>query len=372
MKQKIWWQAALCGVALTFGLTFAAHAAHPGWGGSAPGATPSTIGAGVMGLNYGPKTPESANANASQVARERLVKDAMCTTCHDESEPKAILSYYQGPHGSVGDARTPGCQTCHGSSEEHRTGKGNELGHRPPPDRVFGTSKTTSAHFQPLTPQEQTEVCLNCHKGGLRMRWPGSQHPSNDVTCTNCHTNHTPEDSVRVRETQAGTCYTCHKEKRAEFNKISHMPIETGKVTCSDCHNPHGSAGPKLLVKNTVNETCWECHADKRGPFLWEHQPATEDCTTCHNPHGSNVTPLLKSRPPFLCEECHSGPHNSVLAVGQGVTNGGLANLGVAGVQVNPNLNTPLASNMVAGRACLNCHVQIHGTNSPTGPFLHR
>jgi DmsE family decaheme c-type cytochrome len=204
------------------------------------------------------------------------------------------------------------------------------------------------------------------------MRWPGSQHDANDVACTNCHVNHSPEDTVRVRETQASVCFTCHKEKRAEFNKISHMPLETGKVVCSDCHNPHGAPGPKLLVKNTVNETCFECHADKRGPFLWEHQPATEDCTNCHNPHGSNITPLLKSRPPFLCQECHDGPHNSILPTGTGVTNAGLAGSGVAGVQVNPGLNSPLAGNTVSGRACLNCHVQIHGSNSPTGPFLHR
>jgi len=371
MKQKIKWRAAAC-LMLALGLAQAAHAAGAGWGASAPGATPTTIGQGAMGLNYGPKTPESASTNTSETARARLAKDVMCTTCHDETEPKAILSVYQGPHGNVGDARTPGCQTCHGPSEEHRLGKGDANGHRPPPDRVFGTSKTTSANFQPLTPKEQSEVCMSCHKGGLRMRWPGSQHDANDVACTNCHANHKPEDDVRVRETQASVCFACHKEKRAEFNKISHMPLETGKVVCSDCHNPHGAPGPKLLVKNTVNETCFECHADKRGPFLWEHQPATEDCTSCHNPHGSNITPLLKSRPPFLCQECHSGPHNSTLPTAQGVTNGGLASAGMPGVQVNPNLNTPLASNMLSGRACLNCHVQIHGTNSPTGPFLHR
>ena len=90
-------------------------------------------------------------------------------------------------------------------------------------------------------------------------------------------------------------------------------------MACSDCHNPHGSAGPKLLAKNTVNETCYTCHAEKRGPFLWEHQPVNEDCTNCHTPHGSNITPLLKSRPPFLCDECHDGPHNSQAPYGTAV-----------------------------------------------------
>ncbi len=72
-------------------------------------------------------------------------------------------------------------------------------------------------------------------------------------------------------------------------------------------------------MKNTVTETCTTCHAEKRGPFLWEHQPVNEDCTNCHTPHGSNITPLLKSRPPFLCDECHDGPHNSQAPYGTAV-----------------------------------------------------
>ena len=147
--------------------------------------------------------------------------------------------------------------------------------------------------------------------------------------------------------------------------KYSHHPIAEGKVVCSDCHNPHGSAGPKLLKKNTVTETCYTCHAEKRGPFLWEHQPATEDCTNCHNPHGSNIAPLLKSRPPFLCDECHDGPHNSQSPFAGNV--GGIQNgfKGAPGAVVNP-------SSSAAGRACMNCHVMVHGSNSPSGAFLHR
>ena len=122
-----------------------------------------------------------------------------------------------------------------------------------------------------------------------------------------------------------------------------------------------GSAGPKLLVKNTVTETCFTCHAEKRGPFLWEHQPVTEDCTNCHTPHGSNITPLLKDRPPFLCDTCHDGPHNSQAPYGTaaaGIQGGGAVRGG------NPNSSA-------VGRACMNCHVMIHGSNSPTGAFLH-
>ena len=116
------------------------------------------------------------------------------------------------------------------------------------------------------------------------------------MACVSCHEIHAAHDKVRDRKTQTEVCFTCHKEQRADTHKISTHPIDAGKVVCSDCHNPHGSAGPKLLKKNTVTETCFTCHAEKRGPFLWEHQPVTEDCTNCHTPHGSNITPLLKDR----------------------------------------------------------------------------
>ena len=131
-------------------------------------------------------------------------------------------------------------------------------------------------------------------------------------------------------------------------------------MSCSDCHNLHGSAGPKLLKKNTLNETCFTCHAEKRGPFLWEHQPVTEDCSNCHTPHGSNITPLLKSRSPFMCSECHDGPHNSKAPYGT-VAAGNQGGF----VGTNPTENA-------TGRGCMNCHSMIHGSNSPAGALLHR
>jgi DmsE family decaheme c-type cytochrome len=133
-------------------------------------------------------------------------------------------------------------------------------------------------------------------------------------------------------------------------------------MACSDCHNPHGSLGPKLMVKNSVNETCYTCHADRRGPFLWEHSPVTEDCTICHTPHGSNNTPLLKARTPWLCQECHtsdhSGPVNSGanLPTGDSTTVGGLLPFGNQAPRSQTN-----------GRNCLSCHPLVHGSNHPAG-----
>jgi DmsE family decaheme c-type cytochrome len=288
-----------------------------------------------------------------------LTGDAKCTRCHDESEAKPVLSIYQTRHGVKADTRTPTCQSCHGASEDHVKNTAGTAT-RPAPEVLFGARSGKDSSFGRSPTEMQNASCLECHQNNFsRTHWDGSAHQVGDVACVSCHEIHTAHDKVRDKRAQPDICFTCHKEQRAESRKISHHAIGEGKVACSDCHNPHGSAGSKLLKKNTVNETCFTCHAEKRGPFLWEHQPVTEDCTTCHTPHGSNITPLLKSRAPFLCSECHDGPHNSkVPAVGN-----------VAGTQGGL---TSVPSENYTGRACQNCHSMVHGSNHPAGALLHR
>jgi len=309
--------------------------------------------------DLGEPTQSQAKVSASISVAESLKKDAVCTKCHDSSEVKPILEIYQTKHGVKGDPRTPSCQSCHGASESHvKNADGKAT--RNKPDVVFGAKRGSSGAYPPSEPKVQNTACLSCHdKDTKRTHWDGGAHNVNDVACTSCHALHTAHDNVRDRKTQPEVCFTCHKEQRAESKKISHHAIGEGKVVCSDCHNPHGSSGPKLLKKNTVVETCYTCHAEKRGPFLFEHQPVTEDCTNCHTPHGSNITPLLKFRPPFLCQGCHDAPHGSETPVG----------VNAAGKQGGFTGSTSTTN---TGRACTNCHVQVHGSNSPAGGFWQR
>ena len=116
-------------------------------------------------------------------------------------------------------------------------------------------------------------------------------------------------------------------------------------MACADCHNPHGTAGPKLLVRDSVTDTCYTCHMEKRGPFVRNHQPVQEDCTICHNPHGTTTPNLLKSRPPFLCQQCHEPTGHQANAASLNSARG-------------------FATNTVA-RGCVNCHTNIHGSNNP-------
>ncbi len=221
-----------------------------------------------------------------------------------------------------------------------------------------------------LPANERSAVCLGCHnKDPKRALWAGSQHDNADIACNSCHKIHGNRDKVLGKTTQPDVCYTCHKEQRAQMSRPSHHPVTEGKMTCSDCHNPHGSAGPKLVKRDSTNDTCFTCHAEKRGPFVHQHEPAVEDCSICHNPHGSTISPMLKTRPPILCQQCHT-PHvaGGVGAVGG---QGGVAAL-VGSTSAGKNV-----VNIWQGRSCLNCHTQVHGSNNPAavspGPqFLMR
>jgi DmsE family decaheme c-type cytochrome len=197
------------------------------------------------------------------------------------------------------------------------------------------------------------------------MNWQGSAHQINNKACTDCHTSHSAKDPVLAKTTQFQVCDTCHARQRADLFKYSHHPIREGLVTCSDCHNPHGAAGDtKLLKEFTINETCYTCHADKRGPLLWEHQPVRDNCMTCHTPHGSTQPRLLRDQMNFLCASCHSAD----AANHSGGAFGGVASIPHRGGPPSTFFNSALANQ----RACLNCHSQIHGSNSPAGAYFFR
>ena len=327
-------------------------------------------------------------AGATWAADPEPTGSAFCVTCHDEDDMPDMTGTAHGPSlkkvppmkaaaealasrvmGDPTNPRAPTCISCHGESKEHAySKKANDL---PKPDRTFGK---IYGKFTKIEADVRSQVCQTCHDGDpKRMLWVGSQHQASDVACDSCHKVHTKRDELLRRVSQADTCYTCHKEQRVQVNKPSHHPIPEGKMTCSDCHNVHGSAGPKLAKRDNFNDTCYTCHAEKRGPFLQQHSPVVEDCANCHNAHGSTVAGMLKTRAPMLCQQCHT-PHVSGGVGALGGQSGvfGPAAAGQGAPQVTLMSGGKNVLNMWQGRSCMNCHTQVHGSNSPsvTAPLM--
>ncbi|MCW8196606.1 DmsE family decaheme c-type cytochrome [Proteobacteria bacterium 005FR1] len=272
-----------------------------------------------------------------------------CLTCHGPNGFYPVDEILHTPHAQRSHPDSPfgegagECQQCHGPSAAHV--RGGAGGSRPKPAVVFSPSEA---------PELKNQVCLDCHRSDVDHHWAGSIHQFEELACIDCHDIHTTGDPVLGRETQSDLCLDCHRRQRADFMRPSAHPVREGLQVCSDCHQPHGSAGPSLLNHSNINDTCYECHAEKRGPFLFEHAPVREDCSNCHVPHGSNHQPLLQARTPWLCQQCHLAQFHPSTALG--------------GTSVPPRG----ASHLLLGKACLNCHSNIHGSNHPSGPRLVR
>lgn len=269
-----------------------------------------------------------------------------CLGCHNTP---AVTDLFHGKHAQPDDPRGPfghggmQCEACHGPGGAHVKAGGGPLA-----GMVDFGSK---AH---ATPAQQNAQCLGCHETNAAHDWAGSVHAANGVACTSCHTLHTLKDPMQGAASQVAVCSGCHRAAGADLFKPSHHPLREGKMACTACHAPHGSAAPAGLNRNTVTETCTTCHAEYRGPFLWEHQPVAEDCSNCHLAHGSAQPSLLTLRTPLLCQTCHQGQgHPSIVNSPAGLAGG-------------------MPSALLVGGGCVNCHSQVHGSNSPSGRALMR
>jgi DmsE family decaheme c-type cytochrome len=291
----------------------------------------------------------------------------ICANCHEDKWNAIDLT----AHGAKNDANGSMCQACHGDASEHLKDP-----MKAKPANPFAKGKPAG---------EQTAVCLSCHSSNRNLAfWTSGKHALNEVACSNCHSIHGEKilptyngvnlvtQAVTINKfvttfqpNQSEVCGTCHQQIRAATFKPSHHPIIEGKIKCSDCHNPHGSLSPSMVKQPTINDQCYSCHADKRGPYVFNHPPVEENCVTCHNPHGSVHLKLLNEEAPNLCQDCHDGsrhPGTIYSATGGWVCAPGdtsAACLGKTG-QFNSNVNTRLV-----GRACVNCHNAIHGSNAP-------
>jgi DmsE family decaheme c-type cytochrome len=275
-----------------------------------------------------PSTPAAAPA-----AARTYVGSAACAQCHAAvsetfavTEMGRVLLY--APRNAT---EKLGCESCHGPGIEH----------------VQGPAPGTILSFGPkwVAPVKQmNEACRQCHTNGGELFWDGSVHQRRGVACVKCHTvmHQVSEKWVLSRPTESELCGQCHPRRKAQLLRSSHMPQREGKVTCGDCHNPHGSPVRRLVRGQSINDLCYRCHPDRRGPFLWEHSPVRENCLSCHEAHGSINDKLLKIKRERLCQTCH-------------ITNR------------HPTQPHGPLTRFAINRSCQNCHAVIHGSNHPAG-----
>jgi predicted CXXCH cytochrome family protein len=170
------------------------------------------------------------------------------------------------------------------------------------------------------------ETCATCHEKTVKdfkktahARLVVASEEIKDQGCEACHgagslhvDAQTPADKKATIVNPGKSpeaCFKCHLEKKAEFSLQYHHPVPEGKMTCTDCHNPHSSDGVKPGSGKSLfgkNELCARCHKPESGPFVYEHEATREGCTVCHNVHGSINDKMLIERDANLCLKCHT------------------------------------------------------------------
>ena len=167
-----------------------------------------------------------------------------------------------------------------------------------------------------------SEECATCHEKEVE-EYSRSTHSrleiAGDAKVQGCETCHGPGSlhvdaggGKGVHIVNPGkdpeTCFQCHSDKKMEFNLPHHHPVLEGKMSCTDCHSPHGEEVKPWSATSLkdINEACFKCHKEQRGPFVWEHEAVREGCTTCHSVHGSINEKMLVARDANVCIRCHT------------------------------------------------------------------
>lgn len=204
-----------------------------------------------------------------------------------------------------------------------------------------------------------TETCAMCHEKIVK-EFDKSEHSrivvsSSEIkgqACEACHGAGSLHADTQSKADKKATivnpgktpeaCYKCHLDKKAEFNLEYHHPVPEGKMSCTDCHDPH-SPGVRPGSRASLfdkNDLCAKCHKDQTRPFVYEHEALREGCTECHNVHGSINSKMLKQRDANLCLKCH--------------------------YQVNfPTIGNSHSSTRLTQGTCFSgaCHAAVHGSN---------
>ena len=179
-------------------------------------------------------------------------KGLSCPECHVSEENHARLG-----HGSLGGPED--CMSCHttGYNPEDDTWEEDNIH-----CKACHTPVALNHPDDPMPTNRAGSLCGSCHIQAF-FEWQESEHRNAEVTCIDCHSQHTTD----LRFTKAiETCAQCHQSRVEEFHHSGH---ESAGITCADCHlapldGPIGSGSAKLDHTFMVElKTCTACHLEE-------------------------------------------------------------------------------------------------------------
>jgi len=200
-------------------------------------------------------TPHYLEARAMPLT---LPVDPGCLHCHASGAASALpdaRNHYAGEPFAEGGIT---CAACHGDASAHLASGG----------------KVHMLNIDALAPVRRDSVCLNCHlEGQAGVDRLGKQiekfKPGDDLfdyTLFFVHRNENGSGGRATSQWEALLKSAC-KQKSGD------------KLTCTTCHDPHGSPAPGERVV-FYRQRCIGCH--NAAGFAERHHPENPDCTECH------------------------------------------------------------------------------------------
>lgn len=234
-----------------------------------------------------------------------LPVDKNCLHCHagevDLRETGARNHFSGAPFRQAG----VGCAACHGDPAAHLAGVS---GGKPGSGPIVNPDK--------LSPSRRDSVCLQGHlegdaaiyrpKKSLAGFKPGEELSDSVVYFV---------DQSRVRAGQRAT---------SQYEALLRSACRRGagdKLTCTSCHDPHGSPEPAERVA-FFRSKCLACHTGEA--IATQHHPEQQDCAVCHMPtrkttdisHEQATDHDIEARPRGEMKSPHTGARELV-AVGR-------------------------------------------------------
>ena len=184
--------------------------------------------------------------------------DPGCLHCHASgvasSLPDARNHYAAAPFSTGGIT----CSACHGDTSAHLASGG----------------KTRTLNIDALEPVRRDSVCLNCHlEGQAAVDRKGKRaedfRPGDNLFDYTLYFVYRGEHGSGGRATSQWEALL----------KSACMQRSGVRMTCTTCHDPHGSPPPENRVA-FYRQKCLQCHSAPS--FKTSHHPENEDCTACH------------------------------------------------------------------------------------------